>query len=558
MLMDKKSILALIFIGAILILYPVYLRKVAGVKEPIQRQQPLSEVREAEIPKDEETYAAAPSSDKAVQRKQEPSTRDKDSSVLQSVKPDTIVVDTDIFRGRLSSEGGGTIVSWKLKKHYTGDKEEKKRKEEEKWVELIPDSAVGNLGLRVGVDLSRAVFDVEADTSGETKRYIFKYNLGDGRRVEREYVVVPNSYRVGMSIRLLSFDREDIGEGYTVHWRSGLSPTESNVRDDLSYYQAYAFQGGELLKTKEEQKIQTGDTDWVAVRTKYFLVAIIPEETAGSGARLKGQKVQVVHQGDGTRIDWKRFDVQLEMPFKGQAEETAKFAVYLGPMDYPLLKGLGVHLEKMMNFGMMIIRPFSIAFFYTLQFLYKIVRNYGWAIIIFSVFIKIVLYPLTRKQLRSMKQMQELQPKLTVLKEKHKKDPQKLNKETMKLYKQHGVNPMGGCLPLLLQMPVLFALFNLFRTTIMLRQASFLGIIKDLSAPDGIIQGFNILPILMGVTMILQQKTTTQAPQQKTMAYIMPIFLLFIFYKLSAGLNLYYLMFNVLSITQELIIKRKK
>ncbi|MFH1940900.1 MAG: YidC/Oxa1 family membrane protein insertase, partial [bacterium] len=139
-----------------------------------------------------------------------------------------------------------------------------------------------------------------------------------------------------------------------------------------------------------------------------------------------------------------------------------------------------------------------------------------------------------------------------------KKDPQKLNKETMKLYKQHGVNPMGGCLPLLLQMPVLFALFNLFRTTIMLRQASFLGIIKDLSAPDGIIQGFNILPILMGVTMILQQKTTTQAPQQKTMAYIMPIFLLFIFYKLSAGLNLYYLMFNVLSITQELIIKRKK
>ncbi|MFH1941592.1 MAG: hypothetical protein ABIL68_05765, partial [bacterium] len=179
--MDKKSILALIFIGAILILYPVYLRKVAGVKEPIQRQQPLSEVREAEISKDEETYAAAPSSDKAVQRKQEPSTRDKDSSVLQSVKPDTIVVETDIFRGLISSAGGGTIVSWKLKKHYSRDKAENL-----KWVELIPDSAAGNLGLQVGIDLSRAVFDVEVDTSGDTKRYVFKYNLGNGRSVERE------------------------------------------------------------------------------------------------------------------------------------------------------------------------------------------------------------------------------------------------------------------------------------------------------------------------------------------------------------------------------------
>jgi len=154
--------------------------------------------------------------------------------------------------------------------------------------------------------------------------------------------------------------------------------------------------------------------------------------------------------------------------------------------------------------------------------------------------------------------MQELQPKISALREKHKKDSQRLNQETMKLYKQHGVNPMGGCLPMLLQMPVLFALFNLFRTTIMLRQASFLGLIKDLSAPDGIIQGINVLPILMGATMIIQQKLATQDPKQKAMAYLMPIFLMFIFYRLSAGLNLYYLMFNVLTIAQEMIIKKKK
>ena len=156
-----------------------------------------------------------------------------------------------------------------------------------------------------------------------------------------------------------------------------------------------------------------------------------------------------------------------------------------------------------------------------------------------------------------MKKMQELQPKMEALKEKYKNDPQRLNQETMKMYKQQGVNPLGGCLPMLLQMPVLFALFNLFRTTIMLRQAEFL-LIKDLSSPDAILPGgFNLLPILMGASMIVQQKlSSTQNPQQKTMAYIMPIFLTFIFFRLSAGLNLYYLMFNLLTIVQEIIIKK--
>jgi YidC/Oxa1 family membrane protein insertase len=239
-------------------------------------------------------------------------------------------------------------------------------------------------------------------------------------------------------------------------------------------------------------------------------------------------------------------------------DAIAEFKVYMGPMDYIRVKRLGVQLEKMMNLGAFFIRPFSIAFFHTLRFLESIFGSLGWSIIVFAILIKVALYPLTRKSYQSMRQMQALQPKITALKEKYKKDPQKLNQETMKLYKQHGVNPMGGCLPLLLQMPVLFALFNLFRTTIMLRQASFLGIIHDLSAPDGIIQGFNLLPIIMGITMIFQQKLATQNPQQKAMAYFMPIFLTFIFYRLSAGLNLYYLMFNVLTIAQELIVKRSK
>jgi YidC/Oxa1 family membrane protein insertase len=252
----------------------------------------------------------------------------------------------------------------------------------------------------------------------------------------------------------------------------------------------------------------------------------------------------------------------LSIPFSKSQYDTSRLLLYFGPVDYHLLKAHNVALEKNMNFGWTIIRPFSIAFMYTLEFLHKIVGNYGWAIIIFAILIKVLMNPLTKKSMDSMKKMQALQPKIEVLREKYKNDPQKLNAETMKLYKTQGINPLGGCLPVVLQMPILFALFNLFRMTIMLRQAPFLGIIKDLSAPDRIIpigqSAINVLPILMSISMITQQRLTVQDPKQKFTTYFMSVFMIYIFYNLSAGLNLYYFIFNVLQIAQELYIRNKK
>jgi len=249
------------------------------------------------------------------------------------------------------------------------------------------------------------------------------------------------------------------------------------------------------------------------------------------------------------------------MAYLRQETEESWFTLYMGPIDYQELKAHGANLEKMMNFGWVIIKPFSIAFYYVLQYIRGIVGNYGWAIIIFAIMIKIALYPLTRKSFQSMRKMQALQPKISALKEKYKNDQQKVTKATMALYKEEGVNPMGGCLPMVLQMPVLFALFNLFRTTIMLRQASF-GLISDLSAPDAMISlggsSIHVIPILMGATMIIQQKLSMQDPKQKAMAYMMPIFFTFMFYRFSSGLNLYYLVFNVVTIAQELIVKKRK
>ena len=190
--------------------------------------------------------------------------------------------------------------------------------------------------------------------------------------------------------------------------------------------------------------------------------------------------------------------------------------------------------------------------------MYGIIPNYGVVVIVFAFLVKILLNPLTKKQFQSTKKMQALQPQIQSIKEKYKNDPQKLNRAQMALFKEKGVNPMGGCLPLLLQMPILISFFTVFRSTIEFRGAPFFAWITDLSSPDTIttIAGLpiNVLPFLMGITMFLQQKlmaTPGGGNQQKMMMYFMNVFFLFLFYTFPSGLNLYYSVFNLLSIVQQ-------
>jgi YidC/Oxa1 family membrane protein insertase len=217
----------------------------------------------------------------------------------------------------------------------------------------------------------------------------------------------------------------------------------------------------------------------------------------------------------------------------------------------------------MMNFGIAPIRPISKGVLWLLKFLHQFIPNYGVVLVLFSILVKILVYPLTKKSYKSTKEMQAIQPLVAELKEKHKKDPTKLNKATMALYKEHGVNPLGGCLPLLLQMPLLFALFQVFRSTIELRNAPFVFWINDLSSPDIIyhlpfslpVYGGHIavLPLIMGITMFLQQKMmpTQASGQQKFMSYFMTGFFILLFNNFPSGLNLYYTLFNVFTILQQ-------
>lgn len=553
--MDRKTVIAFVIIGLIFILWPIYQKKIVGV--PDQAQQ-IEKTLPVEIEKSGDEKL---SSDLKVYK----SDAVPYTSTVQQKKPVSGVdekiysIETKLYSGEVSNVGGGTIVSWKLKDYLDPDGQP---------VQLIQDDADGNLGVSLGiagggVDLSSVTFHTVADTQwtgdqGAVHQLLFAYDVEGQGVVEKELTFTEGKYDFHLITRFKGV--QSVFDGYNLFWESGLAPTEKEVKYDQTYCQAFALQGKELLKTKEKgTDLCEGNTKWAAVRTKYFAMILMPEKEADA-AELEGKKAKVVAY-DGTEADWKILSARLAFPFHDIENGESRVTVFLGPMDYPLMKSYNLNLQKTMNLGISIIRPFSIAFYYTLIFLYGLVGNYGWAIIIFSIMIKIILYPLTRKSFQSMKEMQALQPKISELREKFSKDPQRLNQETMKLYKDHGVNPMGGCLPMALQMPVLFALFNLFRTTIMMRQAEFL-MISDLSAPDGALviggMAINVLPILMTVTSLIQQKMTTTDPKQKAMTMFMPLFLAFIFYRLSAALNLYYFMFNVLTIAQEMIVKKRK
>ena len=243
----------------------------------------------------------------------------------------------------------------------------------------------------------------------------------------------------------------------------------------------------------------------------------------------------------------------------------AGFRIYIGPQKPEELKKAGESLGKIIDYGFW--QPIAKVLDFLLKMFFGIVGNYGWAIVLLSLSVKIVFYPLTHRSFEGMRKMQEdmkkLEPKIKAIKEKYGSNQQKINKETMTLYRREGVNPMSGCkgcFPMLLQMPVFFALYAVLYNSIDLRGAHFIWWIHDLSAADP----FRVLPILMGISMFFQQKQTgmgtspTQQDQQKMMSWRMPIFLTFIFFRLPAGVVRYWFSFNIFTSLQQLLIKRKQ
>ena len=549
--MDRNTLVAFFLIAIVLIFTPKYME----VVDPSPQSPPLPTIENAE------DIIRQTSVQEGTRREEEPvvSSVSAPSDVLWSNEEETITVENELYTAVVSSNGGGSFLSFSFKNHLNKDGQ---------GVDLINGKNKENLSIRFK-DLDGESFNLfgpwrydNTFSGGEIYRpesLKFSIEIFPGKRIIKTLTFYPDSYKVDVSINMDNVADKIFGGAYSFGWYGGLVPSEENEKDDLVYFKSLIYQGGELvdLKIKEgesESNSFNGATGWAAVRTKYFITAIIPDSPDDVVTAFMGG------QNDGRDA----YDIALSFPVK----EPTALSLYIGPLEYDKIKAINRELEKTMNFGWGPIRPISRGVLFVLKKLHEFIPNYGYVLILFSLGVKLLVYPLTKKSYQSTAAMQQLQPEIAALKDKHSSNPQKLNQATMKLYKEKGVNPLGGCLPMLLQMPLLFALFQVFRTTIELRAEPFVWWIKDLSAPDAVftlpfsvpIYGSHvaILPILMVVSMFIQQRMMSggaaQQPQQKTMQYFMTGFFFLMFNSFPSGLNLYYTLFNVLTIAQQKLI----
>ncbi|UCC84904.1 MAG: membrane protein insertase YidC [Gemmatimonadota bacterium] len=377
-------------------------------------------------------------------------------------------------------------------------------------------------------------------------------------RVELTYTFHPDSFTVHLEGRLGGVP----GTGW---WQlglgAGLQSNEWNPEQDYRANLAFVGGGPEGVQSLKIGDVEPGERatldgpfDWVAVRTKYFVAALaLPLEMA-SEARFGG--LMIAGSPDPYRA-------QGIASFPVSRDGGFRYHVYIGPQDPGKLAAAGPELDRVVPYGYKwlqpILRPLAAAITAILVWSHNVLGlGYGWVLILFGIGIRVVLFPLYQKSMRSQMAMMRVQPLMKEIQEKYKNDPQKLQQEMMKVYKEEKVNPLGGCLPMLLPFPILIALFFVFRDTIEFRGVPFLWL-PDLSQADPLY----IIPVLMGLSLFLmqwlgQRSMPSVNPQMKMMMWIMPVMLVVLFLKFASGLNLYYATMNLASIPQQLYLNKER
>jgi YidC/Oxa1 family membrane protein insertase len=577
--MDKQTTIAFILIGAILILW-LYITAPApdkSIKDKSTTTLDTAKVIEKEQPGNLREITPVDSSSIIL--------TEKNSSIPEEI----LVIETDLLRIEISNMGANfkKVYLAKYNNWYSAHKDNDELNFNEH-VQLINFSRGNSYDISFVSTEGKGINSKDLFFKNDRKENTIKLKTNDsvtvnytfetesGKYIRKTYTFFGNRYDIKSQITFEGFDNLISNNSFDLVWSNGIRFVERNSVDEANYSNASVYSGGEQVivdassvgeKTFKEFR---GRIDWLTVRNKYFASIIIPDKPDKvEGAYISGTRE--VAGKDGIK---EFYDVRLTLPFQNQKTESHKFTLYIGPVDYKTLEALGNNLVAIVDFGSFfglkfIVRPIAEYVLLPLfQFLHLFIPNYGFVLVVFSLIIKIVVYPLTKSSYQSMKKMQALQPKISELKEKFKDDPQKMNKETMKLYSTYGINPAGGCLPLLLQMPIFVALWGLFQSALELRQQPFLWWIKDLSQPDIIydlgfklplfgIQEISGLAVLMGITTFVQQKMTVKDPKQQALIYIMPVMLTLLFMSFPSGLNLYYFMFNILSIAQQYYINHK-
>lgn len=563
---DRNTIIALVVVGLMLLLLPTYYKWIAPpAPEPTQTTQAPAKP----TPSDTSVVAAASpvpvgmAADSRPDSTPIPHPSSPDSAPLRPYVREQVRVETPLYAMTLGSDG--RISSCVLKSYQYKSGGDVKLHQ----IAASLDSAIGFVDLDLGprniTSLTNLYFEsskpqLTVTTGRDSIELVSTDN--QGRRLYLYYIIDSERYGFALNIRTSGYVQTDTRE-FNLSWKGGVPTTEPDPQSDHEFGGAYAMIGEELENISlgsdpKAEVVATGRTSYVATRSKYFIAALIPQAPA-AGAELRAytrnpSDKYVPHVYSATlRMPWESVDI------------AQRVEIYWGPIKEDNLKVYDVGLEDTMNWGWAIVKPFSKSVLWLLIFLGGFIKNYGIVIIIFSVVVKVLLWPLTRKSQIAMKRMSALKPELEELKEKHAKNPAALNKAMMALYKERGANPAAGCIPMLLQMPILYGLFIVFRSTIEFRQAPFLGWISDLSQPDFLFTlpfsiplygaGVGLLPIVMGVSQFYMSRATMSDPNQKAMLYIMPVMMTVLFNNFPSGLTLYYTLFNIWAIVEQQLIK---
>jgi YidC/Oxa1 family membrane protein insertase len=453
-----------------------------------------------------------------------------------------IEVETDLYHARVDPHGA-RLASFELKRYRQGVQEDSPP------LDLVLHEAAPRQILPLTVQLADGDSDVatayrsDATTlrvsgtdgasivlSGETK---------GGLGIQKTLSFRGDSYAIGVSVKI---DNDIPVVGLLVP-PVAAGPATGGYADLAVTLTAEGLKERTLADVAEEEPSQYEAAKWVGFSGQYFASVVVSTATPG--------RAVIAHAGDTPYV-------RLDLPV---SDGAANFEVLLAPKDQKTLAEAGHDLDRVLDFGKLWF--VAVPILELMRLINRFVGNYGVAIIVLSILIKVVTFPLNQASMKSMKKMQEIQPQLKRLQERHKDDQPAMQKEMMELYKRHGVNPLSGCLPMLLQMPIFIGLWNALGQAIELRHAPFVSWINDLSAPDRLMVasvGIPVLTLLMGASMLVQQLMTPAQgdPNQRRMMMFMPVIFTFFFINMPSGLVLYWFVSNLLAIGQQMVTMRSK
>ena len=474
----------------------------------------------------------------------------------------TVTVDTPLYQAKIS-ENGAVFYSFLLKNYREKVQKNAPFKQILTGDETVGIGRLGFAGKSIA-GLDKAVFSANLpsgrlDVNDSPRNLTFSWRSPDGIVIEKTYKFAPDTYAIGMEVIIKNSSGRGIQDRLFVSLNA-KAPGDKRM---------YAFEGPSALINDELKEIKTkklkdqntfeGKIKWVALQSRYFMSGLIPDqiEEASLHLALKSDKFVAARYR------------QPEKAIQAGTQYTYNYQLFMGPKRIEELKNVGNDLNKVVDFGWfdILAKPCL----WLMNLFYSVIPNYGVAIIVLTLLVKILLWPLGQKSYKSMSEMKKIQPLMKEIREKYKDDKQRMNQEVMGLYRTYKINPLGGCLPMVVQLPVFFALYRMLYEAIELRHAPFFLWIDDLAAPDRLFRfdfsipfmeppyGIPVLTIVMGASMLLQQKMSPpmgDATQAKMMMF-MPIIFTFIFINFSSGLVLYWLVNNILSIAQQYYTQKK-